>query len=149
MQNNMLSFWEICSLLKIKNISESLASDSILFEREYRNGIKNANSLSLSTQRREETRFKRGLNKNVIVISVIAQRCEILYTVLGRWTSKLHTPLKLTNGINYKWSNTQIMGKRPLNVTKNRKVLWSVIWLSHEKLNNVTKIRKVLWLITW
>ena len=59
-------------------------------------------------KKREKTRLKRSLNKNVIVISVIAQRCEILCTVLGRWTSKLHTPLKLTNRIRYKlkaWVN--------------------------------------------
>ena len=42
---------------------------------------------------------ERTLNKNVIVTSVIAQRCEILCTVLGRWASKLYTPPKLTNEI--------------------------------------------------
>ena len=50
-------------------------------------------------KKREKTRLKRSLNKNVIVISVIAQRCEIFCIVLGRCTSKLHTPPKLTNGI--------------------------------------------------
>ena len=63
---------------------------------------------------REERRpgSEKTLNKNVIVISVIAQRCEILCTVLGRWTSKLHTPLKLTNWIRYKlksWVNAPWM----------------------------------------
>ena len=55
---------------------------------------------------------EKTLNKNVIVISVIAQRCEILCTVLGRWTSKLHTPPKLTNRIRYKlrsWVNAPWM----------------------------------------
>ena len=54
---------------------------------------------SLPTQRREKTRLRRSLNKTVIVISVIAHRCEILCTVLGRWTSKLYMPPKLTNEI--------------------------------------------------
>ena len=49
-------------------------------------------------------------------------------TVLGRWTSSMYTPTNLTNRIYKKWSNFQIMGKRPLNVTKNRKVLWLVTW---------------------
>jgi len=49
-------------------------------------------------------------------------------TVLGRWTSSMYTPTNLPNRIYKKWSNFQIMGKRPLNVTKNRKVLWLVTW---------------------
>ena len=97
MQSDALSLWEICSLPEIKNKSFSRIRLNDIRERMQEQNQKC--KLTLSTQKREKTRPKRSLNKNVIVISVIAQRCEILCTVLGRWTSKLHTPLTLTNEI--------------------------------------------------
>ena len=104
MQSDALSLWEICSLPEIKNKSFSRIRLNDIRERIQEQNHKGKLTLSLP-KKREKTRLKRSLNKNVIVISVIAQRCEILCTVLGRWTSKMHTPPKLTNRIRYKLSS--------------------------------------------
>jgi len=84
-------------------------------------------SLSLSKQREDQAQKKSG-QKRDSHFRYCATMWNTAETVLGRWTSSMYTPTKLTNRIYKKWSNFQIMGKRPLNVTKNRKVLWPVIW---------------------
>jgi len=125
MQSDALSLWEICSLLGINNAKWcSLTLRNLLLagnqeqvilsyqtqwhSRESAEIESKLQTHSLYPRKERRPNSKRTLNENVFVISVIAQRCEILCTVLGRWTSKLHTPLKLTNRIRYKlksWVN--------------------------------------------
>jgi len=116
MQSDALSLWEICSLLGINNAKWcSLTLRNLLLagnqeqiilsyqtqwhSRESAETESKMQTYSLYPRKERRPNSKKNLNENVFVISVIAQRCKILCTVLGRWTNKLHTPLKLTNEI--------------------------------------------------
>ena len=77
MQNNPLSFWQICSLLETtnKSLSHIRLHDMRERERGFTSRIKCANSFSLPTQIRERTKIRRSLNKNVTVVSILVTLC--------------------------------------------------------------------------
>ena len=68
-------------MLEIKNKSFSHIRLNDIRERMQEQNQKCKLTLSLSTQKREKTRPKRSLNKNVIVISVM--RNDVKYCVLS------------------------------------------------------------------
>ena len=129
MQNSSLSHWKSCCLLQIKNTSNfSRIKLTVDWERTQEQNQTCKHSLSLC-RKGEKTRLRRNLDKKRdSYFRCCATMWNAAESILGRWTSSMYTPTKLTNHIYKKWSNFQIMGKRPLNVTKNRKVLWPVTW---------------------